>query len=249
MEAARREERQSAEDLRRAHAALSERHRRVADELEEAGDRIAHLRDELLRLRRSVREEGAAPPGVWASRDPVSLAALLDEITRAVRPEALHSEPSKTAKPAEPFALPVGVAPDTSAALRWLLARTEPSTLVVDGYNVTYLLNPEGFVDLRDRLNEGLARFRRMAAARVRAIVVYDSGHEGAASTVAGPGGVEVRFTEAGHSADEEILRLASELGGDVAVVSTDRTVREGAEGAGALGLWSRALVEWLDGR
>ena len=47
------------------------------------------------------------------------------------------------------------------------------------------------------------------------------------------------------RTADREIAELVAELGGPRVVVSTDREVREAAEEAGALALWSEALVEW----
>ena len=104
-------------------------------------------------------------------------------------------------------------------------------------------------VAARDRLNERLARFRRAATAPVQVIVVYDSAQSGGVSSAKGPGGIEIRFTEAGHTADEEILAIASQAPVRLAVVSTDRRVREGAEEFGALGLWSQALVAWFDRR
>ena len=83
----------------------------------------------------------------------------------------------------------------------------------------------------------------------IHVIVVYDSAQSGGVSTSPGPGGIEIRFTEAGHTADEEILDIASSPSTRLAVISTDRGVREGAEENGALGLWSQALVEWLERR
>jgi len=252
IEAARLEEREAADELRRAYEAMSERSGRLVEDLEEAGDRIATLRDELLRARRAGRDT-AVPvgPQAWADRDPVVMARLLDEIVEAVRPEAVLPVLESVGKEPPPFALPVGVSPDQKDAVAWLASYEEPYCLVVDGYNVTFLLDEERFTDTgaRDRLNEGLARFRRVAAAPAQIIVVYDSAQSGGVSARTGPGGIEVRFTEAGHTADEEILTIASRAAARLAVVSTDRQVREGAEEFGALGLWSQALVAWLERR
>lgn len=249
VESARREERQNADALRRDHESLVAEHRRLEADLDEATERISVLRDELLRMRRSERgggEDGA--PRVWGLRDPLSLARLLDDIAGAVRPEAEAPPTAAGAELPERFAIPPGVAPDGAEAIRWLLARLAPFSLLVDGYNITFLLNAERFQekDLRERLNQELARFRRMAAVPVRVTVVYDSAQAGGVTSLTGPGGVEVRFTEAGRAADEEIVALAAALSGDVVVVSTDRKVREGSEEAGAVGLWSQALVEWM---
>ncbi len=188
---------------------------------------------------------------MWATRDPLSLARLLDDLAGAVRPDVEQLPHTFDGTAEQHFILARGVAPDGAEAIRWLLTRTTPYSLIVDGYNVTYLLDPHRFQekDLRDRLNQSLARFRRMAAVSARVIVVYDSTQSGGVTTTAGPGGVEVRYGEAGHAADDEIVALASALTGDVAVVSTDRTVREASEESGALGLWSEALVEWIGSR
>lgn len=252
IETARLDEREAVDQLRKDHQELAEKYRRLVGDLEEAGDRITTLRDELLRARRIGREANASTsPQAWASRDPVDLGRILDEIIEAVRPEAVAAAPKRMAEKAPPFALPVGTSPDSGDAVAWLVSYEEPYSLVVDGYNVTFLIGEEGFTETaaRDRLNEGLARLRRAAAAPIHVIVVYDSAQWGGVSTSPGPGGIEIRFTEAGHTADEEILSIASSRPTRLAVISTDRRVREGAEEHGALGLWSQALVEWLERR
>ena len=181
----------------------------------------------------------------------MDIGRILDEIVEAVRPEAVVALPKRPTEEAPPFALPVGTSPDSGDAVTWLVSHEEPYSLVVDGYNVTFLIKEEGFTETaaRDRLNEGLARLRRAAVAPIHVIVVYDSAQSGGVSTSPGPGGIEIRFTEAGHTADEEILNIASGRPTRLAVISTDRRVREGAEEHGALGLWSQALVEWLERR
>jgi len=251
-ETARTEEREAADELRRAYGTLLDRYQRLVQDLEEAGDRITTLRDELLRARRAVRETAApAGPQAWAARDPVAIARMLDDIVEALRPEAVTVAREVVEEESPPFALPAGVSPDQPGAVAWLATYQEPYVLVVDGYNVTFLFDEEGFSETatRDRLNEGLARFRRVAVAPVRVIVVYDSAQSGGVTSSPGPGGIEIRFTESGHTADEEILAIAIRAPVRLAVVSTDRQVREGAEEFGALGLWSQALVAWLERR
>jgi predicted RNA-binding protein with PIN domain len=253
VEAARAEERAASHDLQRAHQELTERYERLVDDLEEAGERIATLRDELLRARRAEKATSdSVHPQAWAVRDPLTIARLLDEIVEAVRPDAVVTAldaPEEDQPP--PFAFPPGISPDGKDAIGWLASHQEPFSVIVDGYNVTFLLDEENFThsSARRRLNESLARFRRVAAAPVRVIVVYDSEQSGGITSSTGPGGIEVRFTEAGLAADEDILALAGQTSGRVAVISTDRRVREGAEDAGALGLWSQALVEWMEAR
>jgi predicted RNA-binding protein with PIN domain len=252
IEAARQEERLASDELRRDHGALHERYQRLVQDLEEAGERITALRDDLLRTRRTSRSSATpAGPQAWAPRDPLEIARMLDDIVEAVRPEAVAVSPEVLDGVVLPFALPAGVSPDQKDAVAWLATYEEAYGLVVDGYNVTFLLDEETFTDpsARDRLNEGLARFRRMASAPVQVVVVYDSAQSGGMTANAGPGGIEIRFTESGHTADEEILAMAAAGRTRLAVVSTDRRVREGAEEYGALGLWSQALVAWLERR
>jgi predicted RNA-binding protein with PIN domain len=252
IEAARQDERAAAEELRRDYGRLLERYQTLVQDLDEAGERITALRDELLRARRGSRSSAApAGPQAWAARDPLEIARMLDEIVEAVRPEAIATFPEQADGHVAPFTLPVGVRPDQEVAVAWLTTYEEAYGLVVDGYNVTFLLDEEGFTEtwVRDRLNEGLGRFRRVAAAPVQVIVVYDSAQSGGITSSPGPGGIEIRFTEFGHTADEEILAIAAGTTTRLAVVSTDRRVREGAEEHGALGLWSEALVAWLGRR
>lgn len=253
VETARAEERAASRDLQNAHRRLAERHERLVSDLEEAGDHIATLRDELLRARRAGKDASKSTgPQVWGVRDPLEIARLLDEIVEAVRPDAVATAPEaiEEEQPAT-FAFPPGMSPEGKDAVSWLVSYQEPFSLIVDGYNVTFLLDEESFTEpaARERLNEGLARFRRAASAPTQVIVVYDSAQSGGVSSSVGPGGIEVRFTEAGLAADDDILSLAGAAAGRVAVISTDRRVREGAEETGALGLWSQAMVEWIEAR
>ena len=252
IEAARKDERSASDKLRRDYGSLLERYERLVQDLEEAGDRISVLRDDLLRARRTGRSSATpAGPQAWAASDPLEIARVLDEIVEAVRPEAVAASSEIIDGEVSPFAFPAGVSPDQKDAVAWLATYEESYSLLVDGYNVTFLLDEESFTEpsARDRLNEGLARFRRMAAAPAQVVVVYDSAQSGGMTAHAGPGGIEIRFTEAGHDADEEILAIAAAAKTRLAVVSTDRRVREGAEEHGALGLWSQALVSWLERR
>ncbi|MDP8958131.1 MAG: NYN domain-containing protein [Actinomycetota bacterium] len=213
--------------------------------------RVVKLRDELLRARRSVQEvseqAGAGPPAVvWASRDPLEMARLLDELAVAARP-APEVEAQEPMGP-EAWRLPPGVRADSPLAVDWLVSRTSPFTLLVDGYNLAFVLAPVGSADRQSRLrvNRELARVRRHASSTIRVVVVYDSQQSGGVTDARGPGGVEVRFTEAGHPADDEVVELARSATGPVAVVSSDREVRERSAAAGALVLWSEALVGWV---
>ena len=105
IEAARQEEREAAEEQSRDYRALLERHQRLVQDLEEAGDRITALRDDLLRSRRTGREAAVpAGPQAWAARDPVDIARMLDDIVEAVRPEAVAAAPEVLDGEPPPFA-------------------------------------------------------------------------------------------------------------------------------------------------
>ncbi len=224
-----------------------EAERRLADlqrELDEADERINRLRDDLLKARRAARETPvAAPPSAFARRHPRETARLLDELTAALRPAATAGEDEP--EPADVVvSLPAATPPDKADAVDWLLKQTEPLTLLVDGYNLSFLLEAPGdfsTADARERLVARLARIRRMAMAALRVIVVFDTRNE--PSSGRRRGGIEVRFAASG---DDEVVRLAESIDGTVVVVSNDREVRERAAAVGALTLWSAAVAEWL---
>lgn len=219
--------------------------RRTLDEarsdLAESDDKISFLKEELLRARRSTTEAPSpASPDVWASTDPVALASMLDQIASAATVQAIP-EPQQDAGVPSELALPAGIRPDDPAAVDWLLDQPEPFTMIVDGYNLAHQWTPQLS---RADLNHRLARLRRLANAPVRLQVIYDSGLTGGGQSGPGPGGIDVRFTDEGAIADEEIMERAASLSGNVVVVSSDREVREGSPSA--LCLWSQAVREWF---
>jgi hypothetical protein len=221
--------------------------RRLADlqrELDEADERINRLREDLLKARRAARETPvAAPPSAFARRHPRETARLLDDLTAALRPAAGFGE-DEPEPPAAPVSLPTAIPPDKADAVDWLLKQTEPLTLVVDGYNLSFLLEePAEFAspDARERLVARLARLRRMAMAPLRVIAVFDTRND--PSSRRSRVGIEVQFAASG---DDEVVRLAESIAGTVVAVSNDREVRERAAAFGALTLWSAAVADWL---
>lgn len=112
--------------------------------------------------------------------------------------------------------------------------------IVVDGYNVIRRLpelrrqEAQGLEAGRDALVRMLAAYRR-ARGHHRITVVFD----GAAHPVGlgGTGrvaGIDVRYSRAGETADAVILRLARQGGAGALVVSSDRSVAQGAAACGA---------------
>ncbi len=234
---------------------LEELRRRLAtaqDAGAEAAATVAALQEDVRRLRRERADaERRLAAGASSSlpSDPIELARFLDlqeaGLGRSATPPPVAAEvPGR-------LRLPSGIAPDSGEALRWLAAVAPPASVIVDGYNVLHKLDhgAGGRGVGRRRLGDELLRWRRLAAAAHRVVVVYDSvlpEERGAPNSV---GGLEVRFAPAGRTADEEVVELAGVLDGPVVVISSDREVREGAEAVGALTLWAEAVTEWVAGR
>lgn len=235
-------------DLRRrlsaaeaAAAGEAERTARLRSDLAEADARISVLRDRLLRERRAARgtdDHAAGGVGRFGRGDPVETARMLDQLVEAVRPS---SGTSVSPEEATPVGLPAGTRPDRAEAIEWLLGLGRPSTLVVDGYNVAHALDPDPGPTVRARVVHALERVRRLADGPVAVVVFWDSADEWGAREA---GGVRIRFVP---DADAAVVAEAASVSGTVVVVSADREVRERAQASGAVGLWSGALLDWMD--
>jgi len=200
------------------------------------------------RARAAAEAELAATSagGGWSAGDAEGLAAHLDRTARMSRPGGWPG-PDEAAAVAggSPLRLPSGVRPDGADAVEWLLSSAPPATVIVDGYNAAFLLTDAAVpAAARRRLELELSRLPILAAGRLTVIVVYDA-QDPLAGAGRRKGNLEVVFTD-GRSADEHIVELAGRLEGRRVVVSNDREVREGAEAAGAIGLWSSALADWV---
>ena len=210
--------------------------------------RLAETRAELQRERRAERSIDPVPaPSAWARLGLLGSARLLDDLVGAFSPDTAFEE--NLAPPVEePLDLPAGTPPDDRSAIEWLLTLGRDFVLLVDGYNVGYHLDRTRFNSpyIRRRLENDLARLRKLAQGRPRVTLVYDSDQPGGTTRDSGHSGIEIRFTSTGHSADDELLALAAELGPAAVVVSSDRRVREGAQASGSIGLWSEALAGWI---
>jgi hypothetical protein len=216
--------------------------------LVELGGRLRAQRRELADARRAL-EAGRASAVV---RDPLAVARQLDLMAASVPHRAGEEAPAAGAPSAgdsAPFRLPAGIAPDRAESVQWLLDQ-DGVGVIVDGYNLLFHLEPGEFTTSKARRNLGdlMGRFVRNAHGDVSVVIVFDSTLPGARDTKwAGPG-VVVRYAEAGTLADEEVVRLAAASPRPVAVISSDREVREDAGAVGALALWSEAFVEYFIG-
>ena len=231
LEAARAEAQAAHEGQLEAGQALKERLRRAEEQRAEVERRVQ-----------------AGTQTAWGSGDPVALARHLDTLIRTVEADPALLEFTQPPSERE-WKLPPGARPDQRNAIDWLLRQPRPFTLLVDGYNLTHRLS--GSIDsaARERLNDSLSRFKLRTMTPVNVVVVYDSTVSPDVETEAGPGGVWVRFTRQGLSADDEVRRLAAEAEDPVVVVSSDREVREGSEQFGAIGLWGEGLAAWIQER
>ncbi len=229
-------------------------------EVEEIGTALQTLRDEhrelqvafdalrmrFAKMRRTRSVDVPDTSGAsFVPRDPVKLARMLDLQVGAFGRDLTETQP-REAVPSS-LRLASGVRPDSSDAIRWILALEQPVVVIVDGYNAQFHLNPADFTsgESRRKLIDALKRLRTAASVPHRIVVVYDSTLPGARDARTALGGVEVRFAADDRIADEEIIDAAAELA-DVVVISSDRAVRDGAEARGAVVLWSEALVGWL---
>jgi hypothetical protein len=252
----RRLERAAAEPARTEHQGAARMRERLADteaahaEFRSALQaRIDELEGEAGRLRESLQKERQGrsraekkldehriTPG-WV-RGGADLARILDQLAAAavrVIPE------NEVVKGTVALRLPEGVRPDAADAVEWVLDRSGPKHILVDGYNVGLALASGKASEVRARLEPVLGRIRTVARPPRSVTVVYDSSIEG--SRTGGVAGVAVHFAPPGTTADDVIVGMAATAG--TVVISNDREVRERSERVGALSLWSEALVAW----
>ncbi len=221
----------------------------VTRELDAARRESRRCREELAEQRRARAAAEAqvvetAPVPTW-SGDPLELAVYLDRTAAMARPPAPGGQPAGVSGAAPSLRLPRRIHPDKREAVDWLVARGEATTVIVDGYNLAFTLAGRGQPAVgRERALMLLDRVRRVARGALRVVAVFDS-RLAMVADEARPGPVEVRFATGEGGADGEIIELAGELAGDRVVVSSDREVRDKAEAAGAVGLWSEALADW----
>lgn len=240
IEAAEHEARRAEKRIRALEAERDAVTRKLADARREHR-RLREERAGLLRRLEAGRDE-------LGPMTPDSIAGELDQLFVRLRPfrEFSYGVASPEQGAARP-ALPAGVAPDSAAAIDALRAVSGPLTVLVDGHNMLGVIGTANLAEAgaRRHLVNRLGRLR--AALNDRDVVVVfdsslDEGRGGYRSDV----GVEVAFAVGPMTADDEIVRLAGVVTGPV-VVSDDREVRERSFRSGALTLWARALIDWLE--
>ena len=222
-------------EVRRRQAA-EKRMAELEAALEAAEARVESQRQLLEKERRAAAE---TPPAHatrgWFPSDPEEMATELDRIVTAVgRPR--RQPPVARANSAPVAHLPDGLRPDRKEAVGWLLKH--PLTWLIDGYNLAFQLDDEPDSVTRDRVLDAAGRLVALSVPATMAVVVFDS----SVDEFSGTADRRVAVVYA-PSADERIIDDARP---GTVVVSSDRRVREEAQRAGAIGLWSEAMAAWI---
>jgi predicted RNA-binding protein with PIN domain len=240
------------QEVAKTAAALQAARAQAADEQRRLGGRIAELQAllaESQRQYRALRKSSSQVDPVVAEavgaleRDLSALrrAAGLDSDARSQAAAPPASRPERRA----PLPVPAGLSaddPETLAA--WLGA---PDVLVlVDGYNVTK--HERGFPDrtLEDQRTLLLDLCRRLARRCGGEItVVFDGAAVAPVPTRMPLGPVGVVFTDAGRTADDEIVARVNAAPSErpVVVVSSDNELRERSAALGASVTRATALL------
>jgi len=240
-------------ELARSEASLRAARSEAAAEQRRLGGRVAELQARLAEVQRKYRALRRSTGQV----DPVVAEAVgaLERDLGALRRAAglaAEGEPAAAAAPAtrrperrEPLPVPGGRGADDAETLAaWMAA--DGVLVLVDGYNVTK--HPLGFPerDLEDQRTLLLDLCRRLARRFGAAVtVVFDGGTVEPIPTRLPLGPVEVVFTDAGRTADDEIVARANATPPErpVVVVTSDNELRERVSALGASVTRSPALL------
>ena len=123
---------------------------------------------------------------------------------------------------------------------------------LVDGYNVIRR-DPDLRAREADGLESGRAGLLRLLAGAARAsgdpfLVVFDGARRGGGTPVGAPGAqVQVLFSRPPESADDVLVRLATQWREGAIVVSADRAVHSAARRAGAVAVTTDEFLTALD--
>jgi predicted RNA-binding protein with PIN domain len=238
-------------ELARSEAALRAARSEAAAEQRRLGGRVAELQGRLTETQRNYRalrrSTGQVDPMVAEAVG--ALERDLGALRRATGLE-VEAAPAAAAAPRrperrEPLPVPGGRGaddPETLAA--WMT--TNGVLVLVDGYNVTK--HPLGFPErsLEDQRTLLLDLCRRLARRFGAAVtVVFDGGTIEPIPSRLPLGPVEVVFTDAGRTADDEIVARtnATPPGRPVVVVSSDNELRERVGALGASVTRSSSLL------
>jgi predicted RNA-binding protein with PIN domain len=240
-------------ELARSEAALRAARSEAAAEQRRLGGRVAELQARLAEVQRKYRALRRSTGQV----DPVVAEAVgalerdLGVLRRAAglagegEPAAAAAPPVRRPERREPLPVPGGRGADDAETLAaWMAA--DGVLVLVDGYNVTK--HPLGFPerDLEDQRTLLLDLCRRLARRfGAEVTVVFDGGTVEPIPTRLPLGPVEVVFTDAGRTADDEIVARTNATPPErpVVVVTSDNELRERVGVLGASVTRSPALL------
>jgi predicted RNA-binding protein with PIN domain len=238
-------------ELARSEAALRAARSEAAAEQRRLGGRVAELQGRLTETQRNYRalrrSTGQVDPMVAEA-----VGALERDLGALRRATGLEVEAAPAAAAAlrrperrEPLPVPGGRGADDPETLAAWMA-TDGVLVLVDGYNVTK--HPLGFPErsLEDQRTLLLDLCRRLARRFGAAVtVVFDGGTIEPIPSRLPLGPVEVVFTDAGRTADDEIVARtnATPPGRPVVVVSSDNELRERVGALGASVTRSSSLL------
>lgn len=213
----------------RARAVERERRRRDA-ELAAVESQVAELRRQEEQRRVDVRRRADAER--QTALDAKRLAADAQRRATEDRPPRVV--------PGRPSRLPRGVEPGTTEAARELLHRGR--LLFVDGYNVTK--QHRGHLDLETQRTWLVQQVGVLARQRgVVPLVVFDGQVSSGSRPPAALRDVEVRFTDAGITADDELVLAVVATDEPVVVVTDDRELAARVTASGADVIGTRAFL------
>ncbi len=239
---------------RRSQAKLKSLREQLATQIsstEQEIDRLtaenAELRQQLGKVRsgRARSTAGAKTPKIeaaWSLAKPATLARHLDDLIQAMAVAPVELD--KPAPPVQPIRLmgpPAGISPDRAEAIVWLLGIPGTVRVAIDGWNAAHLLESPPVAATRNRIIEAARRIILASSGKRRVTAVFDSSQLGESFSA---DDVVVTFV---GSADDELIEMAERDATGLVVITSDRRVRDAAEKAGAVGLWSEALIDWLN--
>ena len=241
------------QEVAKAAAALQAARVQAADEQRRLGGRIAELQALLAETQRQYRSlrkssaqlDPAVAEAVGALERDLSALRRATGLSSAPKPQVSVPQGARQPERREPLPVPGGLGADDPKTLgAWLAA---PDVLVlVDGYNVTK--HERGFPertleDQRTLLLDLCRRVARRTGAEIT--VVFDGASVAPVPTRLPLGPISMVFTDAGRTADDEIVARVNAAPPDrpVVVVSSDNELRDRSAALGASVTRSPALL------
>jgi hypothetical protein len=213
-----------------------ERDRAVERERRRRDAEVARLQETVAELRRAEQERHAERR---RQEDAAAAAREAERAREQARRREREAGPTRVV-PGRPSTLPAGVAPDTTEAARALLHRGR--LVLVDGYNVSK--QHRGHLELEAQRTWLVQLLGQLASQRgIRPTVVFDGQAAGGGRPPAGQREVEVRFTTAGITADDELVLAVEGTDEPVVVVTDDRELIARVRVGGADVVGTRSLL------